>query len=323
MKILLIWIFIAMIAINCILAQDKPNVVKTSGIGRIEWFEMAESKKEAQERAEEKAKINALEKAFGTVIIQGNTTYIENVTTGEKTETSTKFNMIGNTIVKGEIIEVTKGPEFEEIVTTEKVKRKKVKHIEIECKLSVLAKEISDARIDIETFPLSKNMKNFQTTTFYDDDDFFLYFCSPVSGYITVFLDDNKYAQCLLPYVNMPAEYENGMPVEADKEYVFFSDAKEHNYFADEYYQEDTYQLVSESPKDMNRLFVIFSKEPINKPKLKNNLNSDIIEEFEKGYYSLPKALESGKFQRWLIKNQQIRSDIQVENIMITIEKKQ
>jgi hypothetical protein len=109
----------------------------------------------------------------------------------------------------------------------------------------------------------------------------------------------------------MSNEYEGGMPVKADKEYIFPSD--DFNYYS---------ILYAETMQDLSRMFIIFSKNPINKPFLKENINSVILSEFEKeqGYFT-PDGLESVKFQKWLQKNRYARKDIQVKFIDITITK--
>jgi hypothetical protein len=106
------------------------------------------------------------------------------------------------------------------------------------------------------------------------------------------------------------------MPVLADKEYIFFSDKPEHNYFEDDFFAEDTYSLTSETEKDLNELYVIFSKQPLNKPFLNeagNAMNKIDL---------LPRVVESNIFKEWLIKIQQTRTDIQIIKEIISIEKK-
>ncbi len=296
------------------------EIVKIKGEFQLTWQQEKESKKEAKERAEKFARINALEQSFGTVVVQGNSTYIKNKQTGEKVETKTTFNMIGNTFVKGEIIEVKK-LKFEEIKWKEKIGREKVEQIDIKCKIVATAREIDETRVDFEVYSLSGNMLNNKTTTFYDGDNFFLYFKSPVSGYLSVYIDDNKNAVKILPYQEMASEFDNGVPVKADKEYIFFDNNKK--YFENKFALVDELELASESDQDLNRVFVIFSQEPLNKPRLKKNITADILtEEEKKKNYTVPKSLPSEDFMKWLIKNQYIRTDLQRQIINITIEKK-
>lgn len=297
--------------------EVKPVIIKSKS--QVQWYPERESKSQARERALERAKIKALEKAFGTLVMQGNTVYIENKKTGEKVETNTTFKMIGNTAVKGEIIQILK-EDYKETKKKERINRKKVELTYINCNLTIEAKEISDTKIEVESYPLNSVHLMKPVTEFKQGDDLFLYFRSPLNGYLTVFLDDGKQAQCLLPYRNMPDGLEEAMPIKADKEYVFFSDKPDHNYFNDDFFAEDLYELAASSKKDLNELFVVFSKQPLNKPILKKDENNELLIELEKEDYELPRVLESGTLKEWLIKIQQVRSDLQIINHMISIE---
>jgi len=301
-------------------AQDI-KIIKTKGKAQVQWYPERESLTEARERALQLAKINALEKAFGTLVMQGNSVYVENKKTGEKVETNTTFKMIGNTAVKGEIIQILK-TDYKESKKKERINRKKVELTYIDCIVTMEAKELTDTKIEIESYPLNSVKLIRPITQFYEGDDLFLYFRSPLNGNLAVFLDDGKQAQCLLPYRNMPLGLEEAMPIIADKEYLFFSDKFEHNYFDDDFFSEDTYELVASSEKDLNQLYIIFSKKPLNKPILNIDENNELLVELEKENYELPRKIETNAFKKWLIKIQQIRNDLQIINHMISIEKK-
>lgn len=302
-----------------ILFSQKP--VRTSGEAQVEITE-TRSRKDVKKEARDMATVNALERAFGSVIIQGNSTYISNINTGEKTETNSVFNMIANTSVKGEVVEVI-NEKYEDVKGYKVIDGKKIEVTEIKCEITIRARELAEPPIDFTTFPLACTNIKCKTISFTENDDFFLYFLSPISGYMSVYLDDGKYSQCLLPYKNMPVEYESGMPVKADREFIFFSMEKEHNYFEDEDFKEDVYRLYSKSKKDINRLFIIFSKTPLNKPKLDDNVKTDQLTEQEMAEgYTMPKALKSEDFQKWLNKCRSYRkNDMQVDIIDITITK--
>jgi hypothetical protein len=295
-------------------AQDI-KLVQTKGKAQVEWYPERESLTQARDRALEQAKIDALENAFGTLVMQGSSIYIENKRTGEKIETNTSFKMIGNTAVKGEIIQVLKS-DFKETVKKEKINRKKVQTTYIDCTVLLQAKEITDTKINVVAFPLNSLKIIKPNTEFFEGDDFFVYFKSPVNGFVTVFLDDSKQAQCLLPYRTMPKGMEEAMPVVADKEYIFFSDKPEYNYFDDDFFAEDTYELYSESDKDLNELYIIFSKQPLNKPFLNEADNQ------KNKLEPLPRTIKSDEFIDWLIKIQQTRNDLQITKEIISIEKK-
>jgi len=298
------------------------KILKTKGEALVQWYPEIESKNKAKERAFEKAKINALENAYGTLVTQGNIIYVENKKTGEKTETNTIFKMIGNTAVKGEIIEILK-TDYKESNKKEKINGKKQKLTYFRCKVVLNSKEIVDTKIAIESY-LLKSIKYIKPITdFYVGDDLFLFFRSPVNGYLTVYLDDNKNAQCLLPYRKMPKGMEEAMPITADKEYIFFSDKPEHNYFNDDFFAEDTYELYTSDKKELNRLYVVFSKKPLNKPILKKSDNKNLEVDIDKDDFELPRIINSESFQKWLIKIQQVRNDLVIKNITISIEKKE
>ena len=133
---------------------QEIKIVKTKGKAQVQWYPERESLTQARERALELAKINALEKAFGTLVMQGNSIYVENKKTGEKIETNTTFKMIGSTAVKGEIIQILK-TDYKETKKKEKVNRKKIEHTYIDCTIAIEAKELTDTKIEVETFPLN------------------------------------------------------------------------------------------------------------------------------------------------------------------------
>ena len=53
-------------------------------------------------KAIEKAKINAIENAFGTVISQGNAVYVKDITTGTQTQSDMVFTSIADVLVNGD-----------------------------------------------------------------------------------------------------------------------------------------------------------------------------------------------------------------------------
>lgn len=316
--ILLSLIFFALLKFSY--SQEKPKIVKASGEAQVEWNKNSESLEQSKERAKALAIVNALESAFGVVVVQGNSTYIKNVNTGTKTETQTNFNMIGNSVVKGEVIEILK-IKFHEINYDKKIDRKKIEFTDIKCIVTLNAKEITDSKLDIETKTLACTDKKCEATAYKDGDDFFVYFRSPVDGFLSIYLDDTKNTVRLLPYMEMPEGTANNFKIKADKEYILFSDKDEFDYFNDKYFVEDTYELFSEDVKDLNRVFIVFSKKTLNKPSLKKGLDLENYNDYlEKGYQA-PLQTSSEDFQRWLIKNRSLRGDMQVEIIDITIEK--
>ena len=304
------------------LGQKK---VRTTGTAQIEWINTM-SKVEAEQKAQDLATIDALEKAFGRVVVQGNATYISNVNSGEKVETNTTFNMIANTSVKGEVVEVL-DVNYSEVKGYRTVNGKREEITDIKCEITVLAKEIVEIPVEFDAYTLSCDNINCKSTEFVDGSDFFMYFKSPVSGYLSIYLDMTGETLRILPYMEMPENYESGFPVKADNEYIFFSTAPEHNYKGEkEFYLVDELELTAEKEIDLNRIFVVFSTSPINKPKLKQenkNLDNRFLSEFEKDKgYKMPYSLRSEDFQDWLNKNRSYRKEeMQVSIIDISIRK--
>jgi hypothetical protein len=289
----------------------SQKTVTVSGSAQVELTEN-QSIQEIRKHARELATIDALEKAFGRVVIQGNSTYISNLQSGEKIETNTIFNTIANTSVKGEVIEVL-DEEYSNITGTTIIDGHKIPVTDIRCDIEIKAKEIKTPPVEFICFPLGCTDEKCKTTSFKNDDILYLYFSSPVKGYLSVYLDDKTDAQRLYPYSNMPEEYDGGVPVDPDKKYILFSEKPEFNYFSDKDFLTDEYQLVCNSPQDINRLFIIFSLTPVNKPFLSG------VKDLEKGY-QLPKSLSSEDFQKWLNKYRSIeKSNVQVSIIDITI----
>lgn len=297
--------------------SKKAKIVTITGSWQIQLLNTV-SRADAEKQVLNLATINALENKFGKVIIQGNSTYIKNITNGEETKSQTSFNMIANTTVAGEVVEIL-DKTYEDI---ESYDDKNKKRIDIKCIVKLKARKKIQPTIEFETYPLGCTDKKCKTTDFKNNDDFFMYFKSPVSGYLTIFLDDTEESFRLLPYQNMSSKYEGGMPIKADKEYFLFSNNPKFNYNEDSDFEEDTYQLTTENVKDLNRLFIIFSKNPLNKPNLETDIKKDLLSDREvKQGFSVPSSLPSEKFQQWLIKHNSVRTDIQTMPIDISISK--
>ena len=126
-------------------------------------------------------------------------------------------------------------------------------------------------------------------------------------------------AQRLLPYRQMGTAFEQGVPVDANTEYFLFSKEEPYQYFettADEYVF-DADQLV-----DQDRLFVVFSHNPIVQPYIEKGYGDDeLSEQDKKAGWKMPDGLASEDFQRWLIDSRIMNRDIVVEVEDITIKR--
>lgn len=301
----------------CLSAQQ----VVTSRGSAQEELTREKSRIDVEKIVRERASVDALERAFGRVIIQGNSTYISNLQTGQKVETNTVFRTIANTSVKGEIIEVI-SEKFTDLQGFRVIDGEKRPVTEIKCDIEVRAREITTPPVKFTSSPLACLNEKCMTTSFKNNDTLFFFFTSPVSGYLTIYLDDQSNTFCLYPYKNMPAKFEGGVPVSSDQKYFLFSDKPEYNYFLDSNIIPDTYQLDAISAQDMNRIFVIFSKNPMNKPSLRDESGKLLGQKDLDRNYRLPKSLRSEDFQKWLNNYRSAgKSDVQVQIIDITITK--
>jgi hypothetical protein len=302
------------ILLLCPFLLSAQKTVTTTGTAQIDIPDNL-SRIEVKNKVRELATIDALERAFGRVIIQGNSTYITNLQTGQKVETNTVFNTIANTSVKGEVLEV-KDEKFTDVPGTSIIDGRKESITEIRCDIEIKAREITTPLVNFTSFPLGCPDEKCRITAFKNDDILYMFFTSPVSGYISIFLDDRTETACLYPYSTMPEEFEGGVSVSADKKYILFSDKPEFNYFPGKNFFPGSYILFTNNTQDMNRLFVIFSKEPLNKPSL------SAVRDLENSDYKLPKSLKSEEFQRWLNNyRSHEKANVQVAIIDITITK--
>lgn len=300
-SIILIAAFMLILSTQSLFAQREVTAV---GVYQAEWLS-SESKDQAQKRIKAQAIINGLEKEFGKAIFQGNSTYIQNVSNGQKVETKTGFNMVADSYVKGEVVEELK-TDFEEIIGKKIIHGKQEEYTEIKCTVKFKAREFIEPPVEFlaETMNCT-NIENCKTTSFKNADNFYLYFQSSVNGYLAIFLDDNTNAAILLPYEKNRPKYIEGFPVEATKEYILFKNDRKYclpDMAVDE--------LSWESSSGLEKLYVIFSAVPFAMPKLNEN-NSSV----ENG--SLPQNLSSEDFMRWLIKNRREHKSLQYTTIVI------
>lgn len=274
---------------------------KSTGEYQLNLSKSEFSPSEACDYCKEMARIQAIEKIFGTVVVQGNTTYIRNTQTGEKVETKQVFNMMAETYVNGDWIKTIK-EDCSNFVENDE--------FWIRCKVKGVVQEWTRPQLDLKVAPLDCEDKKCESTAFKDGESFYLYLKSPVAGYVSVYLADEHVAQRVFPYRNMPEEQVNGVKVKADREYILFSrimDVLDLRSYVDEY------ELYAESEQDQNRIYVIYSEKPLVKPAL--------YEASSASDSQMPMQLSAEDFQRWLAQNRQYDNGVQVERVDITISK--
>lgn len=250
---------------------------------------------EAKRVALDRAKIQAIADEFGTIVSQSTSTVIAN----KNGESDTQFFALGGSDVKGEWIETIGNPEYQ---------LKFENHfLIVECSVKGKAREIVSAKIEFEAKTLRNGTElRFGDVNFRDGDDLYLYFQSPINGYLAVYLLDelSQTVYCILPY---KAQTFSAYPVLANKEYVMFS-RKE----ADKSERPivDEYSLSCENDKEFNTLYTLFSPSLIGK---RNGFDDSIEDK--------PDNIPFKDFKSWLSKTLSKDSNIQFQEINISISK--
>lgn len=234
---------------------------------------------EAKRNAIERARIQAISEEFGTTVSQTNFTSIST----ENNNSELSFQSIGMSEVKGVWISDSKEPEIS---------------ISYDGNMLVISatvwgkiREKNNTEVDllIKTF-----CNGIESEKFKNNDYFDLEFQSPINGYLSVWLIDDRVQQsyCLVPYEN-----ENGIAREIlNKKKYYLLSKNDSNYP----YQEGTI-LTSSTERDINRLVIIFSS------------NKFVLPITDNGEY-VPE-LPIIKFEKWLQKNRS--RDVN----MITVQK--
>ena len=259
------------------------------------------TREQALEKAEDLAIVNAIENSFGT--------YVEQEADINVANGSVAYNIIGSTKVKGEWLKTTRC-KFQDDIQEQVDKNKNREKITwITCEIEGEAREIRP-KANLVASTLRCPLLECETLAFKDAQDFFLYFKSPVDGYLSVFIDeDGETARRLFPYLNQGNE--SAVKISGDKPYVLFSNASDMNKFN---VRADEIELFTYKSIEYNNIYVVFSPLPYPKPML------DDATLLPDGY-TLPKALSSKKFHGWLFECKITTPDFQSKRIKISISK--
>lgn len=179
------------------------------------------------------------------------------------------------------------------------------------CTVTGYARKIESAEVRFSASTLDgPDPKKDIEESFTDGESGYLYFHSPEAGYLVVFYDDFKLVQRCIPYNKTPEKY---IRIDADKDYIFFS-GSENDYLHDESLA-DKIEFYTEMTRDYNLFYILFSPVPftgynVNKP-------FDLANGRTTFHW-----LDRNDFQDWL-QEQRIRNkDLQVQIIGVTITKK-
>lgn len=291
---------VILLAILCV-SQTMAQQIETVNASATYLAPPTMSPKEARYQTILRAQESAIAKTFGTIVSEENLFF-----TREKNQQSFSdfFNIhdgdirgiwletIGDTIWSNPILK-NDGSCLYEVRLKGKIMELKNAPIAIEIKLLYNG-----------TDHLRNEIRNF---SFNDGDDMYLYFKSPVDGYLAVYVvdfDDNMTTQRLIPYPNQPGGVFN---VTSDTEYILFSESLAEPGIK---HLVRSCRMRSRTNHDFNQFYIIFSPNSFVKA-LDKNINED-----------LPNVVNFRDFQHWLSKNR--RKDLQmcVEKIFVDIVKK-
>lgn len=279
------FIFLLLLFTSNLIAQKTRT---ESGSAQIR-IEVNMTEEQAKRKAEELARIKAIENAFGSYVEQQ-----ANITVNSG---KSDFRIIGQTKVKGEWINTLNGPDFK--------KDYKDGALWITCTIRGKIKEATP-KASLEYQTLSCPKINCRSTTFSSGEQLYLYFRSPLDGYLSVYLDDGNTVNRLLPYTS--AINSNSVRIKADKEYFFFT--KDHT--DSDFGKPDEVELYTLKKQEYNTLYVIFSEQVFYKPILNQEKS------IQNGYF-LPKTINKNKFQNWLSQNRATLNDFSDGTVDIEI----
>lgn len=170
------------------------------------------SPKEAFAAAIENARVQALAKEFGTLIIQD----IKQQESEVDGRVNNYFMLLSSAEVKGEWIEDLEKPK------TEIVETMPDGMLVIKASVKGRAKPVGNEAADFEVLLLRNGTdKRFAGTDFVEGDKMYMFFKAPANGYMAAYLiDETQMVSCLLPHESSAGGQQQ---VDRNKEYVFFS----------------------------------------------------------------------------------------------------
>jgi hypothetical protein len=246
---------------------------------------------EAKHTALDRAKLTAIADAFGTLVSQSNSTVMVN----ENGQTDSRFFSFGGSEVKGEWIETTKEPIYNI--------RYEGNMLVVSVEVTGRIREIVSAGVDFTAKILRNGIEEkFESNEFRNGDDMYLYFKSPIDGYLLAYMFDETTNQVvrILPYIKSTTA---SIQVKGGEDYLFFNKEKITDYMVDEY------TMTANQPVEFNTLYVIFSTTSIIKAYDSSDESKDGI-----------RILKYEDFNKWLVG---IRKQTSVKIMEHTIKVKQ
>lgn len=259
------------------------------------------SDEDARRIALERAMLNALSDAFGTMVSQVNTTYLEN----RNGKSQSDFRSYGGSEVRGEWLETIGEPTFD--CSYQQGQRIIIVHVKGK------ARQIPVSRADFKT-DILRNGSHFRGEDDYylDGDKLSLTFQSPVSGFLCIYMldeqDNNVYG--LLPYPDDTGK--GAYPIIGNEKYTFFTGENGQNL-----YDGDIYVYCQNRSIEYNVLYILFSPHKFSRPIASHGMKT--LANGDKSPTSLPLK----DFNKWLIKTRNEDIELNCKTISIKIKKQE
>ena len=255
-----------------------------------------ETPEQAEQIAIQMAQQKALEEHFGLDVVGITSTMQRNRQEGQQVSSTSDVFSLRETSVRGEWIETTSQK------VLNKIFEKGFWHVKVY--IAGSARNHSTDKPEIQYAFINNTHDKQNRDQYYDGDDIFLRFTSPVSGALCVYLvDTEQNAYCLLPYQSNTVGYQ---AIEANKAYLFFSEMDDPN--------ADEYTLNCMQSSEQNALYVIFSP---------NNFIKAADQQAGKNWRDeqLPRFLSYEDLMKWLARNQTRDENMVVRRKVVTIRK--
>ncbi|MBQ0088084.1 MAG: hypothetical protein KBT27_01980 [Prevotellaceae bacterium] len=255
-----------------------------------------ESPRQAKMTALQRAKVKALEDNFGLDVSSVSNMIQRNMRIGDSISSSNDLFALRETSVRGEWIETTE----EKVISQNYTNGLWQVQVYVKGRARSYAKEKAQIKFSFN----NKYQKANHIDQFFDGDNIYLRFSSPVNGMLCVYLvDEKKDVFCLLPY---STEQLGCQEIVANKNYLFFSQ------IADK--QADEYTMRTNMAHEQNIIYLVFSPNKFTKA----NDSDENIKWWEE---QRPRQLSYSDFINWLSRNQLMDEEMIVKTEVITIFK--
>ena len=255
-----------------------------------------ETPEQAERTAIQMAQQKALEEHFGLDVVGITSTMQRNRQEGLQVSSISDVFSLRETSVRGEWIETTSQK------VLNKIFEKGFWHVKVY--IAGRARNHSTEKPEIQYTFINNAHDKQNRDQYYDGDDIFLRFTSPISGALCVYLvDAEQNAYCLLPYQSSTIGYQ---AIDANQEYLFFSTSTDPN--------ADEYTLNTMQSSEQNALYVIFSP---------NTFTKAADQQAGKNWRDeqMPRQLSYEDLMKWLARNQTRDENMVVRREVVTIRK--